>query len=215
MSEISEGKTRVTVTLADDIVGWVDANITAKRFANRSHALEYGAEVLKRLSDGVGTDRRWWEMVEVNENGEQCFPLMTSPEDAVQLMFPKYTAVSEPTELTGWTRTEGFEHDNGYRLPHVYLRTVRRVEVEMATDESQNIVRIRYRPAHDIRRHYPIALEFWYNLKNMRWPSTRLLPIDGNELIFDLGKLADRAVWVAEDLNAFSADEKKISCLVE
>lgn len=205
--EVAPGKVRLNVTISEDVLSWIDRNIVAKRFSSRSHALDYGAAVLKRLSDGIGTDRRWWEDIETNSEGEDCIPFKTSPEDFVQLAYPKFDSVDQPAELTGWTRIEGYEHDRGYRLPYVYLKTVRRVKIELATDESQNIVRIRYRPAHDVGRYEPV-LEFRYNLKNKRWPGTQLLPIDRNDLIFNLKELADEVELIAEDLNWLSATRK-------
>lgn len=209
MAEVAPGKKRINVTIDEEVLGWIDKNVEAKRFASRSHGFNYSAETLKRLSDGVGVDKRWWELAQLNERGELCDPLIGTPEDTAQLLFPQYAPVSEAEELEGWARTEGFERDNGYLLAYVYLRTVGRVEVEMATDASQKIVRIRYRPAHDIRQYEPIGLEFWHNLENSRWPGSRLLPVDRSNLVFNLKDLGDKAARLAVSLNAFSATEKK------
>lgn len=209
MAEVAPGKKRITVTLDEGVLGWIDKNVEAKRFASRSHGLTYSAETLKRLSDGVGVDKRWWELIELDAEGVACNPLMGTPEDASKLLWPQYPAVDEPAELDGWTRTEGYERDGGYLLQHEYTRTVGRVEVEMSTDASQKIVRIRYRPARDIRQYEPIGLEFWHNLENSRWPGSRLLPVDRSNLVFNLKDLGDKAARLAVSLNAFSAPERK------
>jgi Arc/MetJ-type ribon-helix-helix transcriptional regulator len=40
-------KTRVNVTLSNDILKWIDENIDSHRFASRSHALEFAVMSLK------------------------------------------------------------------------------------------------------------------------------------------------------------------------
>lgn len=46
MSEAIE-KTRVNVTISNDILKWIDKNIDSRRFASRSHALEFAIMALK------------------------------------------------------------------------------------------------------------------------------------------------------------------------
>jgi len=44
-----KGKIKTSVTLSEEIVKWIDKQITAKRFASRSHAIEYCInEIMKR-----------------------------------------------------------------------------------------------------------------------------------------------------------------------
>ncbi|MCW4005459.1 MAG: ribbon-helix-helix domain-containing protein [Candidatus Bathyarchaeota archaeon] len=35
------GKIRLQVTIRDDIVRWMDKNVESRKFASRSHAIEY------------------------------------------------------------------------------------------------------------------------------------------------------------------------------
>lgn len=37
----SKGKERITITIDDDLLGWLDKKVEAKIFANRSHGFEY------------------------------------------------------------------------------------------------------------------------------------------------------------------------------
>jgi Arc/MetJ-type ribon-helix-helix transcriptional regulator len=43
-------KVKTSVTLDEDILKWVDAEIKTKRFANRTHAIEYALEQLRKKS---------------------------------------------------------------------------------------------------------------------------------------------------------------------
>jgi Arc/MetJ-type ribon-helix-helix transcriptional regulator len=40
-------KTKTSVTLDDALLGWVDKEIEKKRFANRTHAIEFALQQLK------------------------------------------------------------------------------------------------------------------------------------------------------------------------
>jgi Arc/MetJ-type ribon-helix-helix transcriptional regulator len=45
---MGEGKTRITARVDDKLLDWVDQQVEAKRFGNRSHALNYALLLLKR-----------------------------------------------------------------------------------------------------------------------------------------------------------------------
>lgn len=49
-----EKRTQVTITLPQEILDWIDQEIASKRFANRSHAIEYSVfKVMKEGSKAV------------------------------------------------------------------------------------------------------------------------------------------------------------------
>jgi Arc/MetJ-type ribon-helix-helix transcriptional regulator len=48
----SKGKLKTSVALDRDLLTWVDRMVQAKRFANRTHAIEYALQKLKE----AGTD---------------------------------------------------------------------------------------------------------------------------------------------------------------
>jgi len=43
-------KTKISITIDDDLVKWLDSQIKKKRFANRSHGFEYAISELKEKS---------------------------------------------------------------------------------------------------------------------------------------------------------------------
>ena len=44
-------KVKTSVALAPDLLDWVDAQIKKKRFATRTHAIEYALQMLKEEAD--------------------------------------------------------------------------------------------------------------------------------------------------------------------
>lgn len=40
-------KLKTSITLDEDLLKWIDSQIKTKRFANRTHAIEYALEKLK------------------------------------------------------------------------------------------------------------------------------------------------------------------------
>lgn len=42
-----DGKVKTSVALDADLLKWVDQQVEAKRFANRTHAIEYALQKLK------------------------------------------------------------------------------------------------------------------------------------------------------------------------
>jgi Arc/MetJ-type ribon-helix-helix transcriptional regulator len=48
MTEVVE-KQRLNVAISKDVIGWIDENIENRRFASRSHALEYAVTVLRKI----------------------------------------------------------------------------------------------------------------------------------------------------------------------
>lgn len=141
MSEPSKGKARMLTTVDEDLLAWIDANIKSKRFASRSHAVEYAFTYLRQKSDGVLRTTSWTDSCRLNEKGDVCIPFMLSAEDACKLSFPQYPPVDEPIELEGWTRSPGFENCDGYNFPYVYRRREGKFVLKIATDPSQAILK--------------------------------------------------------------------------
>jgi len=52
---MGEGKTRISLRVDDDLIGWIDQQIEKKRFSNRSHALNYALYVLKQSESAGAT----------------------------------------------------------------------------------------------------------------------------------------------------------------
>jgi len=44
-------KTKTSVALDEDLLKWIDQQIRTKRFANRTHAIEYALQKLKESTD--------------------------------------------------------------------------------------------------------------------------------------------------------------------
>jgi len=44
-------RVRVTVTVDNELVQWIDAEVKTKRFRNRSHAIEYAIAKLKEKKE--------------------------------------------------------------------------------------------------------------------------------------------------------------------
>jgi len=43
-------KTKISITVDDELVKWIDLQIKKKKFANRSHGFEYAVSQLKEKS---------------------------------------------------------------------------------------------------------------------------------------------------------------------
>jgi len=43
-------KIKTSMNLDEDLIKWIDSQIKTKRFANRTHAVEYALEQLRRSS---------------------------------------------------------------------------------------------------------------------------------------------------------------------
>ena len=43
---MAKGKEKVSIAVSDDLLKWIDSMIKKRRFANRSHAFEYGIQLL-------------------------------------------------------------------------------------------------------------------------------------------------------------------------
>jgi Arc/MetJ-type ribon-helix-helix transcriptional regulator len=43
-------KIKTSIALDEDLLQWVDSEIKTKRFANRTHAIEYALELLRKKS---------------------------------------------------------------------------------------------------------------------------------------------------------------------
>lgn len=43
-------KIKTSINLDEDLIKWIDSQIRTKRFANRTHAIEYALEQLRRTS---------------------------------------------------------------------------------------------------------------------------------------------------------------------
>jgi Arc/MetJ-type ribon-helix-helix transcriptional regulator len=41
-------KVKTSIALDEDLVKWIDAQVKTKRFANRTHAVEYALEQLRK-----------------------------------------------------------------------------------------------------------------------------------------------------------------------
>jgi len=52
MTEGEMAKIRVFATIHEDIVKWIDKEVAKRRFANRSHALEYAIQQLIEKEEG-------------------------------------------------------------------------------------------------------------------------------------------------------------------
>jgi Arc/MetJ-type ribon-helix-helix transcriptional regulator len=52
---MGEGKTRVSARVDDELLDWVDRQVEAKRFGNRSHALNYALLLLKQAESAGAT----------------------------------------------------------------------------------------------------------------------------------------------------------------
>ncbi len=44
-------KVKTSIALDDDLLKWVDSQIEKKRFANRTHAIEYSLQQLKEIEE--------------------------------------------------------------------------------------------------------------------------------------------------------------------
>jgi len=44
------GKIKISITIDEDLIKWIDSQIKKKKFANRSHSLEYAITLLKEKS---------------------------------------------------------------------------------------------------------------------------------------------------------------------
>ncbi|MEM2842127.1 MAG: ribbon-helix-helix domain-containing protein [Thermoproteota archaeon] len=47
----SSKKLKTSVTLDENLLSWIDEMISIKRFANRTHAIEYALQILKERSE--------------------------------------------------------------------------------------------------------------------------------------------------------------------
>lgn len=45
------GKEKVSIAVSDDLLKWIDSQIKIRKFANRSHAFEYGIQQLVEQSN--------------------------------------------------------------------------------------------------------------------------------------------------------------------
>ncbi|MEM2161127.1 MAG: ribbon-helix-helix domain-containing protein [Candidatus Nitrosotenuis sp.] len=43
---MTKAKEKVSIAVSDDLLRWIDAQIKKRRFANRSHAFEYGIQLM-------------------------------------------------------------------------------------------------------------------------------------------------------------------------
>jgi Arc/MetJ-type ribon-helix-helix transcriptional regulator len=49
-------KVKVTASIKEDLVNWIDKEIDKSRFASRTHALEYAVTKLKEAESSAGTN---------------------------------------------------------------------------------------------------------------------------------------------------------------
>jgi len=49
------GKKKTSISLDEDLLSWIDEMVKTKRFANRTHAIEYA---LQRLKEGIESGER-------------------------------------------------------------------------------------------------------------------------------------------------------------
>jgi len=47
-------KIKTSINLDEDLIKWIDSEIKTKRFANRTHAIEYALEQLRRAGKSEG-----------------------------------------------------------------------------------------------------------------------------------------------------------------
>lgn len=73
MSEVAQGKKRLTITISEDALEWIDDNIAISKFSSRSHALEFAIASLQKrnsdLEDAKGDAMELWR--EVQELGSR------------------------------------------------------------------------------------------------------------------------------------------------
>mgnify|MGYP000218039245 CR=1 FL=1 len=48
------GKRKTSIALDEDILKWIDRMVNTKRFANRTHAIEYALQRLREEYEGEG-----------------------------------------------------------------------------------------------------------------------------------------------------------------
>ena len=48
---MTKGKEKVSIAVSDDLLKWIDSQIKKRKFANRSHAFEYGIQKMIDESD--------------------------------------------------------------------------------------------------------------------------------------------------------------------
>jgi hypothetical protein len=97
-------KKNVTLCVEGDLLDWVADNIKSMRFASKSQAVNYALHTLKVQSQGVSPDnpKRFWTK---NEQGQDTFPEITSPNDLSIAMYPDYPKVPMKL-LNGWSSSE-------------------------------------------------------------------------------------------------------------
>jgi Arc/MetJ-type ribon-helix-helix transcriptional regulator len=53
LSYMGVAKVKVTASMHGDLVNWIDEQVTSRRFASRTHALEYAVHKLKELDSSA------------------------------------------------------------------------------------------------------------------------------------------------------------------
>ena len=48
---MTKAKEKVSIAVSDDLLKWIDGQIKKRRFANRSHAFEYGVQLMMEKSE--------------------------------------------------------------------------------------------------------------------------------------------------------------------
>jgi Arc/MetJ-type ribon-helix-helix transcriptional regulator len=130
---INPQKINTNLTIDEDLLNWVDENIRGKRFASRSHAVNYALFRIKAESQGTPrtNPERFWT---VDENGEDIIPDIQSGKDLGKTIYPDYPR-EQMRALSDW-----FSHEqNGGYWIYQYHKTVGRINLFIRTDKSQKV----------------------------------------------------------------------------
>ena len=199
MTSGRDGRVRITIGIDRDLIAWIEKNIEAKRFATKTHAIEYALTRLRQESDGV-CRARWWEHARLNEKGEVCDPIIPTAEELAMRMFPQYPAVKKPAELVGWALSPGLDNCDGYDFPYVYLRRVGKFKLEIATDPSQIVLKTAVIKIDEGGRACQDDFEAGiYDLHQRTWRHGSTIGLHTS--IYDLGSFAAALVEHAKRLN--------------
>jgi len=138
-----ESKKRLTISIDKDLVKWVEENIKAKRFATKTHAIEYALSYLRQKSDGISRMKSWTDVCRLNEEGEVCIPFMLSAEDALRRDHPEHArpaAEGKPIDLQG----RGFDLTEGHRpkFPYFYFYSDKDIQINLEIDLSQTVAQV-------------------------------------------------------------------------
>jgi hypothetical protein len=197
-------KRNTNLTIDEDLLAWIDENIEDKRFASRSHAVNYALFRIKAESQGTPDidPKRFWT---VDANGEDIIPDVQSAKDLGKKFYPDYPR-EQMRALSGWL---SHEQGGGYWI-YQYYRMVGRIQLLISTDKSQRVFRGRVQADFTEYIRQTHGTNKWsrvHNIGGLRkdgkdFEESMAPPIEVNKPIQTLEDLACYMIRYAETIQA-------------